>query len=217
MSFDYSPYFSDQDDSSGSDEYYNNDIFEMLNNIIDNEQYQIIQESNEIKRPPMDDSSEEELMECTNNQVFLSDDTINNENDLHLTISTIELQNHCDENITNPQISNGAISETKKTIRPAHSGRGDGFPLSKEEAEFKEKFFHVFLRGKKKKFTKKDLIQIHEKFIANDLCIKPMSRDAKRSIDRYFHDYISESKNIIDYVNMKRDLIIAEFPSLKKY
>lgn len=115
------------------------------------------------------------------------------------------------ENILNSDFSINQKEDTKK-VRP---GRGCELPLSKSEADFKNRYYKTFLGdNEKKKFSKFFVVEIHKNIIGKELNLPAISRDQQRSINKYFRDFSAESEKILQYLYDKKDVILSKYPKL---
>lgn len=161
-----------------------------------------------------------------------------NENDMNYLFENIDF---CIENISNEQqidlseqksdenhsypivptfensINNDFSINAKDKIKKIRPGRGCEFQLIENENNFKKRYFKIFLKNSKKnKIPKHYVIDIH-KIIEKELGIPGISRDAQRSINKYFRDYLPWSEKILRCLYDKKDDILSTYPELKNY
>lgn len=105
------------------------------------------------------------------------------------------------------------LEAVENTTRPTRGGRRCDFELPKDSEEFRDQFFKIFYNGKKKKFRKKLLKNVHDD-MAPELNIKVMSRSTYRDILYYFIEYLPEKNKILKHLEKNRDAIIKKYPTI---
>ncbi|KAK8837067.1 hypothetical protein M9Y10_037116 [Tritrichomonas musculus] len=115
-------------------------------------------------------------------------------NDLNNQLCDTQFEKSNGQKVTNP----GNLHRNPKRI----------VDLSDPEKYFKNQYYKIFISGKK--FQKKYVQQIHNRFLKNIEGFKKMKREEFRRIDIYFQNYATHQDQIFKVLKENKDVISKE-------
>lgn len=120
-------------------------------------------------------------------------------NDLNNQLCDTQFEKSNGQKVTNP----GNLHRNPKRI----------VDLSDPEKYFKNQYYKIFISGKK--FEKKYVQQIHNRFLKNIEGFKKMKREEFRRIDLYFQNYAPHQDQIFKVLKENKDVISKEILHLE--
>lgn len=87
--------------------------------------------------------------------------------------------------------------------------------LTEKQNDFSVQYKLIFTRNKK--FKKEFIIGIHDEFLKEQFGFEKLSREIRRSINKYFISYEQYSDDILSYLLQNKEKILMKFPELKLY
>lgn len=120
-------------------------------------------------------------------------------NDLNNQLCDTQFEKSNGQKVTNP----GNLHRNPKRI----------VDLSDPEKYFKNQYYKIFISGKK--FEKKYVQQIHNRFLKNIEGFKKMKREEFRRIDIYFQNYATHQDQIFKVLKENKDVISKEILHLE--
>lgn len=162
-----------------------------------------------------DEYYEEDYFSFSSNNIKNQDESTNSksknekkENEIHVLSDLFSF----DVNVPQNQKISFNIPETFLFYRRKFRKRK--LNLSNQAQKFQNYYYLIFTN--KKKFPKEFIQKIH-KIIQEPLNLKPMVRDVVRRKDKYFEEYVNDSKKIIEYLVLNKQKILMQIPELMNY